>query len=65
MCKRLEDEMRMGENSALDLARHLRGMGAEKCSLPVTLDDERFLVTVERVLDPWQGGPPENTSDQS
>jgi hypothetical protein len=48
MCKELTDELDNGKRLAIELAQHLLGMGAGKASIPVQIDADTFLVTVEQ-----------------
>jgi len=48
MCDDTDNELDEGEKLAFDLAVHLTNMGAAKAAIPVELEGQQYLVTVER-----------------
>jgi hypothetical protein len=55
MSTELRDELDIGKDAAIKLVRHLKDMGAANCMIPVTIDNDDFVVSVKPKEKPKMG----------
>lgn len=49
MCEELKDELNEGKDAATRVVEHLLRMGADRGTIPVIVDDEKYEVEVRHV----------------